>query len=99
MSDDTPTHDGRTESEHESDAGGYTVHHIDKAAAERAVARFQAKADRADAGERVATSSAVYIQDALLEEVDDESWYLIDGEPLGSWLAGRVDQMRIDVDE
>jgi hypothetical protein len=91
--------DDSTEPDHDTTAGGYTVHHIDEDAAKRAVRRFQAKADRAETGERVAASGTVYIEDALLEEVDDGARYLIDGEPLGSWLAGRVDRMVIEGNE
>lgn len=98
MSANNATDDGRTEHDSSSDAGGYTVHHIDAAAAERAVARFQRKAERAEAGERVATSGEVYIEDALLEEISDEARFLIDGEPLGSWVAGRVDRMTVETD-
>jgi len=75
---------------------GTAIYAIPEPAAERAVERFREKAAAADAGEACALSDRYYIQDALLDEVDDTATYLIDGEPLGSWLNGRIDRMVID---
>ena len=75
---------------------GTAIYAIPEPAAERAVERFKEKAALADDGEACALSDRYYIQDALLDEVDDTATYLIDGEPLGSWLNGRIDRMVID---
>jgi hypothetical protein len=98
MSGQTHATDDSTDLEPTSD-DGYTVHHIDADAAERAVERFERKAAAADAGEDVGLSDRLFIEDELLAETADESTFLIDGEPLGSWLAGTsVDRRRIDTD-
>jgi len=83
----------------DDEPNSYTVHHITEAAAERAVERFEAKADAIEAGaDDVAASGAVFIQDALLDEATDAT-YLIDGQPLGEWLGGRVDRMKVTADD
>lgn len=92
MTDDDSTDDERN---------GYAVYHLPEAAAERAVERFKRKAARIEAGaDDVAASGTVYLQDTLHDEASDGPvTFLIDGEPLGSWLNGRVDRMKIEADD
>jgi len=98
MSMHEPT-DDETETETETESNSYTVHHITEADAERAVERFEEKAAAIEAGaDDVAASGAVFLQDALLDEAT-EAAFLVDGEPLGSWLNGRVDRMKVPADD
>jgi hypothetical protein len=99
MTESDHTDDTGIASELESTTDGFTVHHIDEQAAERAVDEFRKKADRADDGEDVGLRGRIFIEDELLAQTADESTFLIDGEPLGSWLADRVDRRVIDTSD
>jgi hypothetical protein len=73
----------------------YTVHHRSAAAAERAVEQFNDRAERVEAGEDAGIMSGeLHIEDALLHEVG-EATFLVDGEPLDHYLAGRISSHRI----
>jgi len=91
MNESRPHDDDSTDTE----PAAYTVHHIPESAAERAVDRFNRKAALLDEGEDVAASGTLYVFDTLLDEVDDTAVFLVDGEPAGEWLNGRIDRMKV----
>jgi hypothetical protein len=81
-----------------TEANSYTVHYIAESDARRALKRFKAKAEAVEAGEYPAVSDTVHVKDSMFDELTDVM-ILIDGEPLDSWINGRVDRMKVTADD